>query len=144
MSYSLSFSQALYTIIYVGDKIQQGMYEFIPTQKISNDLNIPRSSTALLLRRLNRAGIIETREGANGGVRLAIQPDQLTVLDVLEAIEQERSLFQTNVQLNVDGQRPARAHQAIASTLNNAEAAMKKSLEGVSVADLLAQMQDGD
>lgn len=143
MSYSLAFTQALYTIIYVGDKIQQGMYEFIPTQKISEDLNIPQSSAALLLRRLNRAGIMETREGASGGVRLAIAPDQLTVLDLLLAIEHERPLFQTNLKLNAEGQRPARAHKAIASTLTDAEKAMKNYLEGVTVADLLAKMQDG-
>ncbi|MBZ0275852.1 MAG: Rrf2 family transcriptional regulator [Anaerolineae bacterium] len=70
MSYSHGFTQALYLMLYVGDKIEQGMYEFIPTQKISEDLNIPPSSAASILSRLNRAGLIETREGAGGGVRL--------------------------------------------------------------------------
>ena len=50
-----------------------------------------------------RAGIIESREGANGGVRLALAPEKITIRDIFAAIEQERPLFQTNIRLNVSG-----------------------------------------
>src|SRR4051794_10010368 len=100
MSYSLSFSQALYILIYVGNKVELGLYDYIPTQKLSQDLNIAPSTAGVILRQLNRAGIIETREGANGGIRLAVQPEDVTVLDVFTAIEQQRPMFQVNVHLN--------------------------------------------
>ena len=102
MSYSLAFTQTLFLVLYVADKIEQKMFEFISTQQISEDLNIPPSSAASILRRLNRAGFIETREGASGGVRLAVAPDDLTLLDLFHAIEQERPLFQNSISIEGD------------------------------------------
>lgn len=32
MSYSLAFSQAIFTVIFVADKVRQGIYDFVPTQ----------------------------------------------------------------------------------------------------------------
>src|SRR5258708_35972544 len=101
MSYSLAFSQSLFLVLYVASKVEHGTYEFTPTQKISQDLNIPPSTAGMLLRRLIRAGIIESREGANGGVRLARAPEKITGRDIFAAIEQEQPLVQTNVRLNV-------------------------------------------
>lgn len=67
MSYSLAFSQSVITVLFVADKVQQGIYDFVPTQEISDALNIPKPSAVKILQSLNRAGIIETREGAKGG-----------------------------------------------------------------------------
>ncbi|MCB9104195.1 MAG: Rrf2 family transcriptional regulator [Anaerolineales bacterium] len=66
MSYSLTFSQSVITVLFVADKVQQGIYDFVPTQEISDALNIPKPSAVKILQSLNRAGIIETREGAKG------------------------------------------------------------------------------
>ena len=137
MSYSLAFSQSLFLVLYVASKVEQGTYEFTPTQKISQDLNSPPSTAGMLLRRLIRAGIIESREGASGGVRLALRPENLSVLDIFMAIEQERPLFQTNIQLNVAGAKATKVQQAILETLGNAEIAMKGSLEEVTIRDLM-------
>jgi len=137
MSYSLAFSQSLFLVLYVASKVEHGTYEFTPTQKISQDLNIPSSTAGMLLRRLIRAGIIESREGANGGVRLAQTPDHISVLDIFSAIEQERPLFQTNIRLNVSGDKVTRVNRQILQVLGDAEAAMKHSLEGVTIRDLM-------
>lgn len=140
MSYSHGFTQALYLMLYVGDKIEQGMYEFIPTQKISEDLNIPPSSAASILSRLNRAGLIETREGAGGGVRLAALPTTITVLDILEAIEQGRPLFQLGHKLNVAGSKPSQANLAIGGVLSGAEETMKQYLGNVTLKHLMVKI----
>lgn len=137
VSYSLAFTQTLYLVLYVADKIDQGFYEFIPTQQISEQLNIPPSSAGSILRRLNRAGIIETREGASGGVRLMRAPDDITLLDLFSAIEQERPLFQTQFQLKVTGSKPSRAQTTLAEVLLGAEQAMKDHLNGVTVRHLM-------
>jgi Rrf2 family protein len=137
MSYSLSFSQALYILIYVGNKVELGLYDYIPTQKLSQELNIAPSTAGVILRQLNRAGIIETREGANGGIRLAVQPEDVTVLDVFTAIEQQRPMFQINVHLNVQSEKSKKVQSAVVEVLENAEAAMKTSLRGVSIRALM-------
>lgn len=137
MSYSLSFTQTLFLVLYVADKMDQGIYEFIPTQQISEQLNIPPSSAGSILRRLNRSGIIESREGASGGVRLMIAPENITLLDLFNAIEQERPLFQTNFRTNVTGTKPTRAQTAISDVLADAEKAMKEQLAAITVRDLM-------
>ena len=73
--------------VYIADKVQQGFFEFTPTTQLAQDLNIARPTAVKTLQSLNQAGIIETREGAKGGVRLAKPADQVTVLDILAAIE---------------------------------------------------------
>lgn len=138
MSYSLAFTQTLFLMLYVADKVQQKQFEFISTQQISDDLGIPPSSAASILRRLNRAGFIETREGAGGGVRLAVLPENITLLDVFLAIEQGRPLFQTSVQLGVVGSKPSKAQATIAGILLDAEEVMKDHLQTVTLKDLIA------
>jgi Rrf2 family protein len=141
MSYSLAFSQSLFMMVYVSSKVEQGMYEFIPTQKMSHDLNIPPSTAGMILRRLIRAGLVESREGANGGVRLALPPDRVSLLDIFLAIEQERPMFQTNVQLRVTGEKPTKVQQVIVETLGNAEDAMKQRLQSITIRDVINQVQ---
>jgi len=138
MSYSLAFTQSIYVVMYVADKVEQGMFEFISTQQLSDDLNLAPSSTGSILRRLTRAGIIESREGAKGGVRLALPPAEVTVLEVFEAIEQGKPLFQGNVRLRVSGQKPTRAGEQINRIFTDAEDAMKQRLAATTIADMLA------
>src|SRR4051794_29869002 len=96
MTYSLAFSQSLYIVLIIAAKVKMRQYDFVPAQRISEMLGMSPASVAAILRRLHHAGLIETREGANGGVRLALPPSQISVLDIFTAIEQERPLFQTN------------------------------------------------
>ena len=93
MSYSLSFSQAIFTVLFVGDKVGQGYYDFVPTKELSASLNIPNPSAVKILGSLASAGIIETREGSRGGVRLAKPPQNITLLDVFTAIETGKPMF---------------------------------------------------
>src|SRR5882724_10996856 len=95
MAYSLAFSQSVYIVLLIAAKVQQGQFDFVPTQRISDALNIPPSTVGAILRRLHHARLIETREGANGGIRLAKPPGEITVLDVFMAVEQGRALFHT-------------------------------------------------
>jgi len=138
MSYSLAFSQAILTVLFVADKVEQGYYDFMPTKELSASLNIARPTAVKILGNLASAGIIETREGAKGGVRLAVAPADVTTLDVFEAIESGKPMFRNNFQLRVTGEKPTRAQQAILTVLNEAEASMKARLAQTTIADLMA------
>lgn len=140
MSYSLAFSQSIITVLFVADKVQQGMYDFVPTQEISDALNIPKPSAVKILQGLNRAGIIETREGAKGGVRLATPPSEITILDIFNAIEQNRPLFRHDLELHVIGKKPESGRQAVLEVLRSAEEAMKVNLKETTMAELLSKI----
>lgn len=129
MTYSLGVWQAMMAAVYVADKVRLGEHDFVPTSQLAVDLDIPAPSLARLLRSLNRAGIIETREGAKGGIRLAVPADQVTLLDVVEAIEQQRPLFRTDSLPAVTGATPTKRQKALRSALSAAEVAMREELE---------------
>ncbi|MCA9954725.1 MAG: Rrf2 family transcriptional regulator [Anaerolineales bacterium] len=137
MSYSLAFSQAIMTVLFVGDKVDQGFYDFVPTKEISDSLNIARPTAVKILGNLASAGIIETREGAKGGVRLALPPANVTILDIFAAIETGKPLFRHDFELRVTGEKPTRAQQAVLSILNDAETTMKNQLSQTTIAELL-------
>jgi len=122
--------------VYVADKVRLGEFEFVPTSRLADDLGIPAPSLSRLLRSLNRAGIIETREGSRGGVRLAVSPEKVSLLSVIDAIEQQLPLFRTDAAPRVTGDTPTRRQADIRAALDDAERAMRSSLEGVSVADI--------
>jgi len=141
MSYSLSFSQSLIIVVFVASKIEQKKFEFISTQQIADKLNIPPSTSSVILRRLKKAGLIEAREGVNGGVRLAKLPEQITVLDIFEAVEQSGPMFPTNLKIAVDDAKATRAQKSILDVLATAENEMKQSLQTVTVKDLMPPIQ---
>jgi Rrf2 family protein len=136
MSYSLGLWQAMLATVYVADKVRLGLHEFVPTSRVAEDLDIPAPSLSRLMRSLSQAGIIETREGANGGVRLAMPADQVTLRHLLEAIEQKAPLFRTDSEPRVRGATPTLRQAALKQALADAEAAMRSSLEEVTVADI--------
>jgi Rrf2 family protein len=55
--------------------------------EISEDYKIPRSFLAKILQKLVKAKIVRSYRGVKGGFSLARQAREVTVLDVLEAIE---------------------------------------------------------
>lgn len=142
MSYSLSFSQAIFTVLFVADKVEQGFYDFVPTKELSTALNIPNPTAVKILGSLANAGIIETREGSRGGVRLAKPPSEITLLDVFNAIETGKSMFRQDHRLRVTGKKPTRAHQSVYSILDEAENAMKGRLAKTTVDDLMKTLNE--
>ncbi len=139
MSYSLGTSQAVLVMVFVGDKLRRQQYEFVPARVISDTLGIPRPTVSKMLRSLVGHGLLDSREGARGGVRLAVPPEQITLNDVLDAIEQKRPLFPRHVGVRAAGERPTEAQCAVADALDHAERAMRERLAGTRLSELLGR-----
>ncbi len=139
MSYSLSFSKAVLVVIFISDKIRQEQYEFLSTRSIAEVLNIPRPTLVKILQNLSNHGIIETKEGKQGGIRLLKKPSQITVLDVLNAVE-SKGLFQTSFNIMAEGKRPDNAQKSIAKLLEKAEQQMKLTLSEKTIEEVLLEM----
>lgn len=60
---------------------------FTTTSAIANQQHIPEPFLLRVSADLAKSGFIESRRGPGGGVRLAIQPDQITVGDVAESVD---------------------------------------------------------
>ena len=75
---------ALRTIIYLSRLEPE---QKAPTSIIAKKQHIPSSFLAKIISQLSVAGLIHTARGARGGVSLAKDPDEISVLEVVEAID---------------------------------------------------------
>lgn len=57
------------------------------TKEIATDKLIPPSFLAKIISQLSIAGIIQTSRGSHGGVSLSKPPEEISLLDVIEAID---------------------------------------------------------
>jgi len=141
MSYSLSFTKSILVIIFISDKVRLKQYDFLSTASISELLNIPKPTLVKIIHSLTVNGIIETKEGKNGGIRLAKNPSQITILEIFNAIERGKPLFQTSFDILAKGKRPDNAKDAIADILGESEEQMKNTLSKKTIAQLLKEME---
>ncbi len=73
--------RAVYYLTSLGEKQRAA------TSQIAQDQHIPPSFLAKIISQLSVAGLLSTSRGARGGVALAKDPSEITLLDVVEAID---------------------------------------------------------
>jgi len=66
---------------------QLGAERRAATSQIAQEKQIPPSFLAKIVSQLAVAGLLHTSRGAHGGVSLARSPEEITLLDVVEAID---------------------------------------------------------
>jgi len=64
-----------------------GPDERASTSQIAQDQRIPPSFLAKIVSQLSVAGLLQTSRGARGGVSLARSAEEISILDVVEAID---------------------------------------------------------
>lgn len=64
-----------------------GNNEQVSTGHVAKEQRIPPAFLAKIISQLSIAGILQTSRGARGGIRLARRPEQITLLEVIEAID---------------------------------------------------------
>lgn len=137
MAYSLSFSKSILVLAFISDKIRRGETEYISAKVMSELLNIPKPTLAVIFNNLIKAGILESKEGINGGVRFAKNAEKITLLDILLAIENQKSLFQTSFELKAKSKRPENLKKAVIEALIGVEDTMKTALSKTTLKDIL-------
>ena len=142
MPYSLSFSKSILVVVFISDKIRLENFKFISTADISKYLKIPKPTLVKILQNLNAANIIETKEGKLGGVRLMKDPAKITVLEIFEAMEKGKPLFQTTLNILSEGKRPSNAQKSIKNILTIAENQMKTELAKKTIEEILIEMNN--
>jgi len=58
-----------------------------PAHEIARRQQIPNAFLGKIISQLAVAGLVDTRRGARGGVMLSRRPDEITLLEVVEALE---------------------------------------------------------
>ena len=75
---------AMRAVLYLA---KMGPERRVSTRRIADEQKIPPSFLAKIVSQLSVAGLLQTSRGARGGVSLARKPADITVLEVVEAID---------------------------------------------------------
>lgn len=75
---------AIRAVLYIS---KLGPNQRAATSQIAQEQHIPPSFLAKIISQLSIAGLLQTSRGARGGVTLARTPEEITLLEVVEAID---------------------------------------------------------
>ena len=81
----------------------------ISSRKISNELSIPYDLLSKLLQKLVRQEIIKSQKGKYGGYNLLVSADKLTVLKIIEALNENVQLTNCTIE-NASSEDCSRIH----------------------------------
>ncbi|MEZ4523461.1 MAG: Rrf2 family transcriptional regulator [Thermomicrobiales bacterium] len=87
--------------------------ERVSASVISAETSIPRRLLARILANLSRAGLVESKPGRDGGAMLARRASEVSLRDVVEAVEGPFQVSQCIMESRAcDGSRPCVMHSA--------------------------------
>lgn len=72
----------------------RGNTQEMSVREIAELQGIPYVFLGKIFTRLAKAGLVESSEGRGGGFRLTRPPEEITVLDVVKAIDEDKKLFE--------------------------------------------------
>jgi Rrf2 family protein len=112
----------------------------LPAAKLAEYHGVPAAYLAKHLQALAGAGVLQTVKGARGGYRLARPPAEITVLDVVEAIDGDESAFRcSEIRRRGPMAMPAREYTkpcGIHRAFMRADEAWRAELASSTIADL--------
>ena len=106
------------------------------TSQIAEEQNIPPSFLAKIISQLSIAGLLLTSRGARGGVTLAREPRDISLLDVVEAID---GPIQLNECVDASGTCSFEEDCPMKSVWCDAQADLVKTLKGTNFSDMTAK-----
>ena len=128
--------QADYAVRAVLHLARMGNTERAATSTVAREQNIPPSFLAKIISQLSIAGLLHTSRGARGGVTLARDPAEITLLEVVEAID---GPIQLNECVGNDGVCTFDDNCPIKPVWCNAQEELVNRLKSTNFADLITQ-----
>ncbi|HNO93894.1 MAG TPA: Rrf2 family transcriptional regulator, partial [Anaerolineales bacterium] len=108
------------------------------TSSIAEEQRIPPSFLAKIISQLSIAGLLHTSRGARGGVTLARTPQEITLLEVIEAID---GPIQLNECVGDTGACSFDENCPLRPVWCEAQEVLVKRLKGTNFADMIAKGQ---
>lgn len=104
------------------------------TEQIATVTRVPKAYLSKVLQGLVRAGMVHSRRGLGGGMTLTRKPDEITILQVVEAVEPIGRIRSCPVGLASHGVRLCPLHRR----LDDALALVEEALASSTLAEVLA------
>ena len=113
-------------------------------QLTSDQVAASVNTNAVIIRRslgdLRRAGLVTVRHGAGRGWTLARGPEDITLLDVYDAVEREPLFGMHHTEPNLECPVGKGIRPALGLIYEGAEQALRRELDRTSIADVLRQI----
>jgi len=77
----------LIAVKHLAERVGSGVPQACSARDLAVEYSIPQEALAKILQRLTRKGLLISTQGANGGYILARSPAQISLLEVIRAIE---------------------------------------------------------
>jgi Rrf2 family iron-sulfur cluster assembly transcriptional regulator len=90
MQFSVSIEYAIHGLIYLA---RTGEEKSVLLADIAAAIKVPKEYMRKIFQMLTRSGLVAGRRGAGGGYRLARPAEELTLRDVVEAVEGSLPLY---------------------------------------------------
>ncbi len=103
------------------------------TDQVATATHVPKAYLAKVLQILNRAGIVHSQRGIGGGISLARDPQNLTILEVVNAMEPIARIKTCPLGFVTEGVNLCPLHRR----LDNALAMVEKAFRETTLAELL-------
>lgn len=100
--------------------------------EIAAETKVPSGYAAKILQDLTRAGLVQSQRGPKGGFILARDPAEITVLQVISAVDPIRRITSCPLGKRAHAHKLCRLHQR----LDDAFAAVERSFSEATIADL--------
>ena len=105
------------------------------TDQIATATRVPKPYLSKVLQGLSRGGIVHSQRGLGGGITLIKTPDQLTVLEVVNAVDPICRIHECPLGLAAHGVRLCPLHKRMDNALAQVEASFRES----TLAEILAE-----
>jgi Rrf2 family protein len=105
------------------------------TEQIAEATRVPPAYLSKVLQALSRGGIVRSQRGVGGGIALARPAEELTILEVVNAVEPIQRIKTCPLGLKSHGVRLCPLHRRIDDAMATVEAAFA----GTTLAEILAE-----
>jgi Rrf2 family protein len=129
--FSQTVEYALRAVVHLASEAPGGR----TTDQIAKVTRVPRAYLSKVLQSLAHAGIVNSQRGLGGGMTLARAPDELTILEVVNAVEPIRRIRSCPLGLAAHGVQLCPLH----TRLDNALAMVEEAFGSSTVAEVLAE-----
>src|SRR5579871_1765149 len=105
------------------------------TDQVAKATRVPKAYLSKVLQSLTRAQIVESHRGLGGGMTLAKKPSELTILQVVNAVDPIARIRTCPLGLSAHGVRLCPLHRR----LDNAMASVEQAFAATTLAEILAE-----
>ena len=135
MKLARSFEQSIAIMITIA---KQPAGNPIPANALASKLNLSPTYSQKLLRKLVLVGLIKATPGANGGFVLARHPNQISIVDIMQAVDETKHTFSSTgvLELAIDNGE-VRASEQVNRAFQTADLVWLQVLSQTKLSDLL-------